>query len=100
MAKSSTSFQKGKSGNPGGVSAVAAKAAHELRAALEGDAQEIHAALMSLVRDGNVQAVIYAHQQLVGKPKERVEIEGVAGDSVLIGLSREEILKIAQIEVK
>ncbi len=60
-------WKPGESGNPDGVP----KATLALRRALEGEAEEIHQALMSLVRDGNVPAIIYAHQQIVGKPKER-----------------------------
>lgn len=94
MAKSSTSFRPGQSGNPDG----APRERIELRRALEGDAQEIHDALMGLVRDGNAPAIIYAHTQLIGKPKDRVEIEG-KGLS-LVGLSKDELLQIARIGEK
>lgn len=92
MAKSSTSFKPGQSGNPDG----APKERVELRRALEGDAQEIHDALMALVRGGNAPAIIYAHTQLVGKPKERVEVSGPEGKRLgFERLSREELLAIA-----
>jgi hypothetical protein len=56
--------------NNGGIP----KAVRELRASLEGDGPEIHRALMELIRGGNAPATIYAHTQLIGKPKERVEL--------------------------
>jgi len=76
-------FQKGQSGNPGGRP----KESFELRKALERDAHEIHDALMALVRKGNAQAVIYAHQQLVGKVPERVELTGKDGEPVEVKAS-------------
>lgn len=97
MARSSTSFKKGQSGNPGGMPAQVAHAARELREALEGDAKEIHAALMAAVRDGNVPAIIYAHQQLIGKPKDRVEVSGTA-TTAIAALTREELLEWANAE--
>jgi hypothetical protein len=70
-------FVKGQSGNPGGVP----KQTLELRAALTGSATEIHAALMALVREGNVQAILYAHQQIIGKPsmgpEDQKTVEGL-----------------------
>lgn len=79
-------FSKGQSGNPGGVP----KAAIDLRRALERDGDEIHAALMALVREGNPQAVIYAHQRAFGKPPQPVELSGPDGGAleVVVRLER------------
>jgi hypothetical protein len=66
-------FVKGESGNPLGVP----RSAWELRKALLQDGPEVHAALMTLVRDGNPQAVIYAHRQLIGDPKQTIEVSEV-----------------------
>ncbi len=66
----------------------------DLKAALQGDAGEIHKALMKLVKNGNAQAVIYAHTQLIGKPKESVDLSGsveVTGDANLKALSIEQL---------
>jgi hypothetical protein len=81
-------FPKGASPNPGGVS----KEKRELMERLKGDADEVHDALMALVRTGNVQAVIYAHQHLVGKPKERIELSGEDGGPVRVAMSNEQLL--------
>lgn len=66
-------FQKGHVGNPGGLTKEQARERADLRAALEGCGQEVHDALMRLVRADNAQAILYAHQQIIGKPKERIE---------------------------
>lgn len=72
MAKPGT-FKKGDDPRraPGGIS----KERRDLREALEGDGDKVHAALMTLVDSGNAQAVIYAHTQLIGKPKDRIEVK-------------------------
>lgn len=72
-------FIKGQSGNPLGVSPEVAAAREALRAALAKDATEVHEALMYLVKERNPQAVIYAHQQLHGKPVEVHEVTGADG---------------------
>jgi len=72
----------------------------ELRALLVGDAKAIHDALMAAVKEGSVPAIIYAHTQLLGKPKERVEIEGAGLGAGLVGLTREELLQIARLGEK
>jgi len=63
-------FPKGTSGNPGGQS-------KEKRAFLErlklDDADEIYAAFMGLVRDGNVPAILRAVEYLAGKPPNATE---------------------------
>jgi hypothetical protein len=66
-------WKKGESGNPGGKP----RDAKALRQALMQDGPEVHAALMALVRDGNPQAVIYAHRQLIGDPKQTIEVSEV-----------------------
>jgi hypothetical protein len=100
MAKSSTSFKKGENGNPGGMPAKVAQAVRDLRAALEGDADEVHAALMRLVRADNPQAIIYAHTQLIGKPKDRVEVSGDAAAQAWLGkLTAAQVLAIARGDV-
>jgi len=66
-------WPKGVSGNPSGRNQFSLAACQELRAALASDRTEIHAALMKLVREGNPQAVIYAHRQLVGEVPEFVK---------------------------
>jgi phosphoenolpyruvate-protein kinase (PTS system EI component) len=65
----------GASPNPGGRTSDAAKEQAHLRNALAGEGDEIHAALMALVRAGNSQAIIYAHRQLVGDPKQTAEVD-------------------------
>ncbi len=83
-------WAKGESGNAAGVP----KATLALRAALARDSDEIHDALMRLVRDDNPAAVIYAHQQIVGKPKEREETpppDSAAG-RLLNAMSDEQLL--------
>jgi len=60
-------FPKGVSGNPGGQSSEEAEARAKLRAALCGEWQEIHEALMVLVKSGNAPAIIYAHKHVAGE---------------------------------
>ena len=55
--------------NPGGLS----KDRRELREMLEGERDVVHTSLMTLVREGNPVAVVYAHRQLAGEPKQTVE---------------------------
>ena len=59
---------KGTSGNPGGHHAAVLRARDELNAALALEKDVIHEALIKLVKDGNPQATMYAHQKLAGKP--------------------------------
>lgn len=63
-------FPKGASGNPGGMS----REQRDLRAALKNEGEEIHRALMNLVRRGNPFAIVYAHRQLVGEPRQRMDV--------------------------
>ena len=77
-----TAFKKGTSGNPGGQS----KEKRDLLEALRGEGETVHKALMDLVRDGNATAIIYAHTQLAGKPKDRVEISGPNGKTLKVGI--------------
>ena len=52
---------------------------------------------MRLVREGCVPAVLYAHQQLVGKPKERFEISDSAiATTWLSRLTDAQVLAIAR----
>lgn len=67
-------FQKGVSGNPAGVPADVAQARVAIRQALASHADEIDAALLSLVREGNVTAVVYAHRALHGDPEVSVGV--------------------------
>lgn len=97
MPRSSTSFKKGHTGNPGGMAAELANARHDLRAALENDAEKIHAALMRLVDADNAPAIIYAHTQLIGKPKDRVEVSGDAAAATWLSqLTASQVLAIAR----
>lgn len=97
MSKSSTSFKKGQTGNPGGMPGEVAQATRDLRQALEGDRDRIHAALMRLVDADNAPAIIYAHTQLIGKPKDRVEVTGdVAAAAWLSQLTAAQVLAIAR----
>jgi len=73
---------KGTTLNPGGQS----KEKRDLLEALKGEGETVHAALMDLVRHGNAQAIIYAHTQLAGKPKDRVEISGPNGKTLKVGI--------------
>ena len=75
-------FVKGRSGNPGGMTPEQAKERADLRKALEGEGQAVHDALMALVREGNAQAVMYAHQQLIGKPASAPEDRKAVGDAL------------------
>lgn len=50
------------------------KEARDLRRALTLDGDQVHEALMDLVRQRSEPAVIYAHQQIIGKAKEMVEV--------------------------
>lgn len=45
-----------------------------LRELLEGDTEKVHAALMRLIEAGDSRAILYAHQQLVGKPPESADL--------------------------
>ena len=76
----SGSFKKGpdKRRSPGGLTREIRAAGDALRAALEQDGPRIHEALMRLVDADNSPAIIYAHTQLIGKPKDRVEVSGDA----------------------
>lgn len=88
-------FQKGEDVRrvPGGIS----KDRLDLRNALEADADKIHAALMRLVDADNAPAIIYAHTQLIGKPKDRVEVTGdVAAAAWLSQLTAAQVLAIAK----
>lgn len=69
----------------------------ELRRALEADGDKVHAALMRLVDADNAQAIIYAHTQLIGKPKDRVEVSGDAAAQAWLGqLTAAQVLAIAR----
>lgn len=57
------------------MTAVEREARDALRRALAADRGEVHDALLRLVKADNPQAVIYAHQQIYGKPKERIEVD-------------------------
>lgn len=96
----STKFKKGTSGNPGGMPKAVASAVRDLRAALEGDKDRIHAALMRLVDADSAPAIIYAHTQLIGKPKDRVEVSGDAAAAAWLSqLTGAQVLAIARGEV-
>lgn len=93
MAKPGT-FQKGADARraPGGFSPERL----DLRRRLEGDAEEIHTALMQAVREGNVPAIIYAHTQLLGKPRERVEVNDTTAATWMGKLTPAQVLAIAR----
>lgn len=86
-------FPKGKSGNPGGQS-------REKRAFLErlksDDADEVYAAFMALVREGNPHAVLRAVEYLAGKPRSATEDLEAAREGVRLLLTREEQLAVAR----
>lgn len=68
-------FTKGKSGNPGGLTKAQREARDKLRAALAEDAEEVHKALMRLVKADVPAAVVYAHQVIHGKEPEKLDVE-------------------------
>lgn len=92
-------FQKGHDArrNAGGMTKEQREARDKLRSALAGDADEVHAALMQLVKERNQPAVIYAHQVLHGKEPLAVDMEhsGI-GDNPARPLTTEDLLAIAK----
>ncbi len=88
-------FEKGKSGNPGGISVKQREAREKLRQALAKDADEVHAALMDLVRERNQPTVVYAHQVLHGKEPERLDVKHDV-ENPATPLTTEQLLEIAK----
>lgn len=83
-------FAPGQSGNPGGQSAEEAEARAKLRAALCGEWQEIHEALMLLVKAGNAPAVIYAHKHVAGEAMAEQARQDEDEESGIAALTSEE----------
>lgn len=80
--------------NNGGVP----KEVRDLRLALLDDGEAVHKALMKLVRKGNTHAVLYAHQQLIGKPAQTLKLTGkVDTGRDLSGLTDEELEQLERI---
>lgn len=77
-------FKKGQSGNPGGLTKEQREARDKIREALKGEADEVHAALLDLVRERNPQVVMYAHQVLHGKEPDRSEVSIKGGSAELL----------------
>lgn len=74
-------FPKGASPNPGGVSKERRAFIERLRGDDGGaDAEDIYAAFMALVREGNMPAVLRAMEYLIGKPREQVGLEVTGKD--------------------
>lgn len=91
----STSFKKGSSGNPGGLTKDQREARDWIRDSLKGERDAVHAALIELVNNGNPQAIIYAHQVLHGKEPDRSELS-IKNDSgeLLKGLTPDGIASL------
>jgi hypothetical protein len=89
-----TRFQKGKSANPGGMTAAQRKARDELREALAGDSREVHDALMRLIKNDNPQAIVYAHQVLHGKEPDKLDAR-LSTDNPAEPLTTEQLLALA-----
>ena len=80
-----------------GRSASAKRLRHAL--ALCGD--EVHEALMALVRQGDKAAVIYAHSQLIGKPPERSVDDAAESPTMdLSALTVEELIELKRLQAK
>jgi hypothetical protein len=90
-----TRFAKGKSANPGGMTAEQRRARDELREALAKDSAEVHAALLRLIKNDNPQAIVYAHQVLHGKEPERLDVKHDV-ENPAAPLTTEQLLEIAK----
>ncbi len=71
--------------NPGGLTVDERAARDWMRTRLVEDRELVHAALIAGVQEGNPVLVKYAHEQLHGKAKELLDIEG-GGASLLVTL--------------
>lgn len=81
--------------NPGGLTREQREMRDKMRDKLRGDADEVHDALMKLVRDGNAPATIYAHQLLHGKDPDKVEMDAnVNSDNPARPLSTADLLAV------
>ncbi len=88
-------WKKGQSGNPAGLSKAAKQARDVLHNKLAQDADIVHDALIKLIQDGNSPAILYAHQQLYGKPKDVLEVTAVASNP-FEGFTAEELSQLAR----
>ena len=61
--------------NPGGLTKEAREMRDKMREMLRADAEDVHAALVDLVRERNAPAVIYAHTLLHGKDPDKLDVE-------------------------
>ena len=91
----STRFQKGNSGNPGGMTKEQREARDAVRRKLADDADEVHDALLALIRERNPAAVVYAHGLLHGK--DPLELKHSGGfDNPATPITTEKLLAIAE----
>lgn len=68
-------FKKGNSGNPGGLTKEQREARDLIRELLTGEAEAVHKALMTRIREGSDVLIKYAHEQLHGKAPDKLEAE-------------------------
>lgn len=76
-------FQKGKSGNPGGVP----RETLEVKAIMQEHGSEMVRLLMESARGGNVQAQIRCVEYVLGKPKDLLEMTGKDGVPLAVSIT-------------
>lgn len=90
-------FQKGVSGNPGGLTKDQRQARDWVRDSLKSEKEQVHNALLALVKGGNPQAVIYAHQALAGKDPDKFEFEDKTKRTAASGMTTKDALELSAV---